>query len=127
MGDVAGTIRKVVLDGVTFDVPLDINITEIGSAYENDSIPTSGRNMRKMTKRSETREGVVLMANGAERAVIRELADRTTDFTLAYETAGGDSYKAQGWIEFENRETEENRATVKLFPRGEWESFLSNN
>jgi hypothetical protein len=126
MGDVAGSIRKVILDGVTYDVPGDVNITEIGGAYENESIPSSGRNMKKMTKRSENREGVVLLCNGGERELLKELSERTTDFPMSYETAGGDTYTAVGWIEFENRETEENRATVQLHPRGKWDSFLAN-
>lgn len=126
MSDTAGSIRAVVLDGVSFDVPMDVNVSEIGSAFENDVVPSSGRNMRKMTRRAEIREGVVVLCNGAERDILRELADRPSDFTLAYETAGGDSYKAQGFIEFENRETEENRATLKLIPRGTWDAFLGS-
>ncbi len=125
MGDVAGTIRKVILDGVTYDAMGDTNITEVGGAFENESIPTSGRNIKKMTKRPENREGVVIACNGAERELLKELSERLTDFTLAYQTAGGDTYRAVGWIEFENRETEENRATVQLHPRSTWDAFLA--
>lgn len=126
MGDVSGTIRKVVLDGVTYDAMGDANISEIGGAYENEGVPTSGRNIKKMTRRVENRENVVLACNGAERALLKELSERLTDFTMSYMTAGGDVYRATGWIEFENRETEENRATIQLHPRGTWDPFLAN-
>jgi len=49
MADVTGTLRKVTINGVTYDVFADANIKVIPSAYENTVIPTSGRNLRKMT------------------------------------------------------------------------------
>lgn len=125
MSDVAGSIRKVTLDGMTFDVPADVNISEVGSAFLNESVPSSGRNMHKMTKRPQTREGVVLLCNGAERDLLQELAERLSDFPMSYETAGGDVYRAQGWIEFENRETEELRAAIQLHPRNGWDAFVA--
>ena len=125
MSDIAGSIRKLILDGTTFDVPADANISETGGAFENESIATSGRNMKKMTRRPENREGVVVMANGAERDLLKALSERVDDFTMSYTTAGGDVYRCSGWIEFENRETEELRATIQLHPRTSWDAFLA--
>lgn len=126
MSDVAGTLRRVTLDGVTFDVPADVNVTEVGSGFLNESIPSSGRNMRKMTKRAQNREGVVVLCNGAERELLQELAERLSDFPMSYETAGGDVYRAIGGIEFESRETEENRAAIQLLPRNGWDAFIAS-
>lgn len=123
MSDIAGAIRKVTLDGVTYRVFGDANIKEVGSGWENSSVVTSGGTMRKMVKRVEERESVVLVANGQERETLRDLADGLSDFPMSYETASGDVYRAIGFIEFESRETEENRATVKLIPRDKWEFF----
>lgn len=125
MGDISGTPRKVTLDGITFDAMADTNITETGGAFENEAVPTSGRNMKKMTRRPENREGVTLAANGNERALLKELSERTTDFPMSYTTAAGDVYRADGWIEFENRETEENRATIQMHPRTTWVPFIA--
>lgn len=125
MGDVSGSIRKVILDSVTYDVMGDANITEVGGAFENEAIPTSGRTIFKMTKRPENREGVVIACNGAERELLKELSERFTVFSLSYQTAAGDIYRTVGKIEFENRETEENRATIQLLPDGPWEAFLA--
>jgi len=124
MSDTAGSIRKVILDGVTFDAMADTNITETVSRWENDRLPTSGRNIRKMTKRVPKAESVVVACNGAEREVLKELAERTSDFSMSYETAGGDVYRSTGSIEFENRETEELRATIQLHPATDWATFL---
>lgn len=122
--NISGSIRKLTLDGTSFDVMADTNITEVGSAYENDSVPTSGTNMRKMTKRAENREGIVVACNGSERDLLKGLSERNTDFPMSYETAAGDVFRSTGWIEFENRETEENRASVKMFPRVKWSQFV---
>ena len=124
--NVSGSIRKLTLDGVTFDVLGDANFSETVSAYESEAVPTSGVNIRKMTKRAKIVESVVVGANGAERDQLKALAERTTDFPMSYETAGGDVFRAQGWIEFENRETEENRASLQLHPRADWTSFIAS-
>lgn len=125
MADVTGTLRKVTLDGVTYDVFADSNISAIPSAFENTAVPTSGRNMRKMVKRSQSRSGLVLVANGAEQDVLKALAEGLSDFPMSYETAAGDVYRSAGWIEFETHETEENRAAVTLHPRQDWSAFLA--
>ena len=126
MGDISGSIRKLTLNGVTYDVMHDANINEIGSGYENTAIPTSGRNIRKMAKRVQLRESVIVAANGNERDALHALADGGADFPMAYTTAAGDVYHATGFIEFVKRETEENRAELKLIPRTKWESFLKS-
>lgn len=125
MADLAGTLRKVTLDGVTFDVFADTNISAIPSRYENTSVPTSGRNMRKMMRRAENRESVTLVANGAEQEALKVLADRLDDFPMSYENAAGDVFRTVGWIHFETHESEENRATIQLCPRDTWEPFLA--
>ena len=123
---VSGSIRKATLDGVPYEVAADSNISEVGSAYQNELVPSSGGNMRKMTKRAEQREGLVLLVDASERSNLRTLADRDTAFPMSYTTADGSVYRATGWIEFENRETEENRAAITLLPEGEWEEFIAS-
>jgi len=125
MADVTGTPRKVTLDGVTYDVFADTNIKSTVAAWENVAVPTSGRNMRKMTRRAQSREGITLVANGAEVENLKFLAERLDDIPMSYETAAGDVFRATGFIEFESHESEENRATVMLHPRQDWEPFLA--
>lgn len=126
MGGVSGSIKSVRLDGTSFDVLGDSNFSEVGGNSENEAIPTSGTNIKKMTRRAEIREGVVLACNGFERDILKTLSERTSDFPMSYTTAAGDTFSADGWIEFENRETEEIRATVQLHPRLTWTQFIAN-
>ena len=125
MSDVSGTLRNVIIDGISYDVMADTNVSEVGSLFENESIATSGRNMRRMTKRPQNAESVVIAANGAEKERLKNVADSIEDVRMSYETASGDVYRADGWIEFENRQTEENRATIVMCPRIKWEPFLA--
>ena len=116
MGDtIVGTIQSVTLDGITFDVFPDSNIKENASLYKNEAVATSGANLRKMTKQVTSRESVVIAANGQELDILKAMAENPGDITLSYMTAAGDVYRAKGWIELENRETEENKATIALF------------
>lgn len=122
-GDVSGSIRKVVLDGISFDAIMDTNISETGSAYENDRIATSGKSFKKMTKRVEKAESVVLKANADEKELLKGLAERLDDFPMSYTTADGSVFRTKGSIEFEGRETMENRATIQMHPADTWEIF----
>jgi hypothetical protein len=125
MPDVTGSIRKVLLDGVSYDAFGSTNIKETGGQWLNEGIATSGRNLHKMTKRVDSRE-VELVAMGVEREHLVELSERTADFDMSYTTASGDVYNCTGWIEFANRETEESKATITMFPRTVWSSFVAS-
>jgi len=124
---VSGTIRKVTLDGTTFDAMADANLSQAGSKFDNEPVPTSGRTIKKMTRRSMGVESVVLACNGQERKLLQELDERLDNFPISYEEASGDVYRCKGFIKFENRETEETRATIQLHPAetNNWEPFLA--
>jgi len=127
MGDTAGTIRKVLVDGVSYDVMADTDVTETASKYLNESIPTSGRNIKKMTARAEVREGIVIACNPSEQSVLKNVAESTKDdIPLSYVKADGSQYTCEGWIEFESVTTMENRGSIKMYNRTEWESFVAN-
>ena len=120
-----GTPKKVTLDGTTFIVAADANFTEIPSKYENENMPTSGPNIQKKTRRAQNVEGIPLIVDGAELALLKDLSERTAAFSMSYELVSGDIYRATGGINLENRETEETRATVQLQPEGDWTPFLA--
>jgi hypothetical protein len=127
MPNVSGSIRKVTLDGITYQAKSSANFKETVSEFTNEAVATSGDNLRKMTKRPNMVDSVELIVNGAERDTIKVLADGQDDIPMSYETAAGDVYRAVGWIELESRETEENTVSVKMYPRDNtWESFLSS-
>jgi hypothetical protein len=117
---ISGTIRAVEINGVPYEPAADIDISEMVSEFENTSVPGYKFNMRKMTKRSPVREGIVLLTNEDDRAALKEVADSVADVTLSYINAAGDKITGPGWIEMENNTTAENRTTVQLHPRSGW-------
>jgi formate dehydrogenase assembly factor FdhD len=122
--DLSGSVRKLTLDGVTYNVAGDANFNEVEGLFENDTVVHSGGNSRKVTRRAAVRENVTIICNGAEFDQLKALSERLEDFPMSYETASGDVYRTTGWINLEHRETEENRVSMKLFPRKQWSAFL---
>lgn len=119
----SGTLTKVLLDGLEFSVMADADVTQIIGAYTSEDLPTSGKPIRKMTRRTESREGLVIGCSDIEADILRELSERQDDISISYTTAAGSTYRTTGWINFENYTTADNKATVKLFPREKWELF----
>jgi len=123
--DITGTLRKVTLDGPSYDVMGDINVTIMGSRFENEGIPTSGRTIKKMTRRSQTIESVTLACNLDEFEALRELDERQENFSMSITLAGGDTVRSSGFIVFENWESETGTATIKMEPAegNQWRIF----
>lgn len=112
----SGTPRKLTLDGVSYDVAADINITLNLSPFEVEGVPTSGRTMMKRTVRTQTAESVVIIATPTEQDQIRELSERLDVFPAAITMADGAVWRTTGNINFEAVESEENRASIMIIP-----------
>ena len=128
MGDTSGTLRKLTLDGLTFDVKGDADITINLSPFETEAIPSSGRSMMKMTVRNPSIEGIPLECNPAEADTLREIAERLENFPVAMELADTSVLRGTARINFENWTTAENICTIQLHPDraiGAWEVFAS--
>lgn len=120
-----GSIRKVVIDGITFDVTLDADITFNYSQYTIEGQATSGENMTKRTKRVQTIEGLVIACTAAEMVTLAGKADSLADKTLSIELADGSVFKSAGQINFENYTSQDGKANIQLIPRRAWTPFLA--
>lgn len=126
MGNTSGTLIKSTLAGVTYDVPMDINLTINFSKFETEGIATSGKTMYKHTLRVPTVESAVFITTPEEAAALRDLAENPADITMSLELADGTVLRGTGRINYENWETEENRSTCTLIPnktKGAWTVF----
>ena len=112
----SGTPRKLALDGVSYDVAADVNITLNLSPFETEGVPTSGRTMIKRTVRTQTAESIVIVATPTEQDQLRVLAERLDAFPAAITMADGAVWRTTGNINFESVESEENRATIVIIP-----------
>ena len=126
MGENTGSIRKVVLDGVTFDVFADTNITFNRTRYNTEGLATSGKTMFKMTRRVPTMESLGIGTVPSEMESLKAKAEGLSDLTMSLELADGSVYKATGRINFENYESETGKSTVQLIPAQDWTPFIND-
>jgi hypothetical protein len=121
--DVAGSIRKFTIEGISFRVMADANFSRKPTNVENTMVPTSGVAMQKKVRMIPVLESVVLAVNAEEMETIKSFAEGLDLVKVMYETAAGDQYRAEGQIEIEAHESEENRANVTVQPAGDWTLF----
>lgn len=126
MADISGTPRSVSLDGVSFRIAADANLTDNFTVWVNEMQATSGSGMLKKTKRIPTVENVPLVVNGAEREQIRVFNDQTDLITMNYKDASGNVFRTEGTISVEGLETETNRCTITMQASEEWVAFLAS-
>ena len=112
----SGTLNAVNINGVSYDVPNDINVTILYSDFELEAIATSGETMFKYTRRSQNIEGVTLMTPPGKADTLRDVANGKTDVTMSLELADGTVLRSTGRVNYENWETEENRSSLMLMP-----------
>ncbi len=122
---VVGTVKRVNVDGVPFNVMADSNFTQNNSRFENEGVPTSGETLQKKTARVQSVESVSIAASEDEDNSLKELADRNDTYPLSYETAAGRVYRTTGFIKYENRETESGTTKLQLIPSSAdgWQLF----
>jgi len=127
MTDTVGSPVSVTLDGVTFDLVGDANFSQMKGKYTNEEIVTSGKIIQKKTLRAQKTESVNIQANGEEAELLKQLSERIENYPISYELAGGDIFKAVGFINFESHDTEAGVAVIQMTPEDNdgWAPFLS--
>lgn len=125
MSDTAGSLLDVSINGVTYHPAFDANAARQHSIFLNERIAYPGGSMLKKTLQIALAEGIVVIATVAEQDQLRNWAEGTSDLTLAYTDAGGNSFQAVGSINLEPMESEENRVSLSLQPRNGWTSVLA--
>ena len=113
---VVGSIKRVTVDGLSFDVMADSNFTQNNSKFDNEGVATSGKNLQKKTARVQMIESVSIATDEDEDRQLQLLADTNDEYPLSYETAAGRVYRATGFIKYENRETETGTTKIQLIP-----------
>lgn len=125
MSDTAGSVESVTVEGITFRVAADANLSRVPTAYEMSKIATSGDAMTKRMKRIPSIEGLVFVLNGAEGAQLEAFSEAVPDKQCVVTYASGDSYQALCTINLEAHESEENRYTGSFHPRNVWTPYLA--
>jgi len=122
---VSGSIRKVLIDGLSFNAAADGNFAKTPK-LEKEATPHSGGNMIKVTRMSGNVESVKLITTPTEYETLETLADRATSFPMSYEMADGSVWRSDGAISLANFESEEHSVELTMIPAtGTWDLFAA--
>lgn len=121
---ISGSVKKVTLDGVTFYIKADSDPSHVGD-FETEGIRHSGGTLMKKTLAVANIESVDLVVDAVDEQNLRDLADRTDNFSMSI-TYSDDSIKtAAGQINIDSSTAQENTLTIMMIPDGKWDIFSS--
>jgi len=123
MSRISGSLQSVTIEGVAYDVMGDTNVSILLNQWENESVPTSGKPVKKKMRRVATAESIVLGTSWEEKETLIDLANSTDTLKFSMKFAGGDIARGQGQINLDSDESEEMRTTVKFMPDDGWKIF----
>ena len=119
-----GDIRQLTLKKLDFRVTGGSDFSRKTGKWEKENVPTSGVPDIKYTKQTEDVESVEIQVTGAERELVRDLANETENFDMAYVTARGDTYTNSGQITVTADSTSDGKMTLSLLVAGEWAAIV---
>ena len=122
---VAGSGKKLTLDGTTFRLPADAEINTKFGDFDSEVIATSGEGLRKMTKRPQMADGVDVVVDAAEKELLITLSERTDAYPLSYKDASDDLYTSKGGISIDDSSIQDGKVTIKILPIQKWEIFAA--
>lgn len=124
MSENVGTLKKLTIDGETFNVAADGKMDFTVGQYEIEGQATTGETLMKMTKRPENMEGLELTGTPSMLERLRPKANSLVDVTLAVTTIDGATYRGTGRITADKWDSSTGKVSVNLIPSDEWTAFL---
>lgn len=118
-----GSIRKFTVEGISFDIAADANISRKPTRYETSMVATSGKSMPKKVRIVPAAEGIVLVINTEEELALKSFSESLTPLKISYENAKGDVFRCEGSLEIEAVESEEGKANCTALPVDDWTAF----
>lgn len=122
--DNSGTPRSVKINGISYRVAADADLSQLVSNCEVESIATSGAPMYKYTKRNEDIESIDLIVNADERVVLKGVAEGLDSVTLAFTTSARDTYDGNGRISLDAHTHADNKMPIKMLPEDGWQASI---
>jgi hypothetical protein len=120
---VTGSIRKVIIDGIPFNVAADANFSKTPS-YSKEAVPHSGGNGIKKMRQHGNVESVTLICSSSDYVILKEKSEAIESFGMSFTEADGSEWVSPGHISLDNHETEEGRIDVTMIPdSGSWNLF----
>ena len=96
MSDTVGTIRKAQLNGISFPIPADVDATIDLDRFANDSLPTSGKNVKQMVLKTQVISGLTLRVNLSKYKQLKTMSESIDAIPATLELANGDKVIGEG-------------------------------
>lgn len=122
----SGSGRKLLLDGISFNMAADSNPARLPTVDKEDVVHTGGVE-QKVTLMSGAIEAQKLIVNDAEYEVLQGLNEQLGTFSMSYEKADGSVIRTgAGFIKLANYEAEENSVEITMTPSNrKWDVFAA--
>ena len=123
---VAGSLKKVTLNGVTYDALEDANAKINLSPYKVEAKATSGKVIKVLKLRVQSITDVTLGCTPREADALRVLSGMADSITMSITLADGSVFRSTGGIDFDSFETMEGKCKIDLIPdrvRDAWTLF----
>lgn len=117
---VTGSLRKVTINGITFDAAADTNFSFTPTNFENSVIATTGSGMVKKMKRVPVIESLPLVVDGEKLAQLVSLDGAQNEYKFSITLQSGTELKGKGVFQSESYENEEGRYNIQIHPTGDW-------
>jgi hypothetical protein len=115
-------INKVVIDGITFDLPRGSKIPFNNDPYTTTNIATSGRSIEKKTKKVQ-HVTVDLISGESDQSTIGELEQREEEIRLSISLHDGSVYLCTGIVD-KSFKRNDNVINVVLTPVEAWRELI---
>lgn len=115
---VSGSLRKVLIGGVSYDVASDVSAEFKPSRFEKENMATSGDNLTKYTLVSQDITGIDLVVPPLDKDVLQLVVDSTIAVPVSLTLADDSVFAGIAHVNAETWSTEELRQTISLLPVG---------
>lgn len=121
----AGTMKKLTLNGVSFDCVSDADWTEVFAGFTNSIMQTSGGGVVVQESRTREVSGVQISLQSGDRSILKSIIEEGLVIDMSYVNRDGDRYSGRGTVNTDGRTTMKNIATLTLLPIGDWTEELA--
>ncbi len=113
---IVGSIKKVSVDGIEYDVAADADVERQPSRFLNELIQTSGKPMIKQTLQEQSFKGVPIIGTASQEESLRFSQEKGTPFPMAIQYASGVIFQIVGIINITGSSSGTGKITVDILP-----------
>lgn len=121
----AGSMKKLTINGISFDCVGDADWTEVFSNFTNSVMPTTGGGVIVQELRVREVSGVQISLQHGDRSLLKAIIEEGLIVEMSYQNRDGDRYSGRGTVNTDGRTTMKGIATLTLLPIGDWTEELA--